>query len=93
MNSPISDFIVETVKQKLEETVLLDNKQKLWLPYVDGTLVIIKRSELQRTFTVISGVLTEIKSIMEAENDNSIPFLDMCDTRANMGLVATSVFQ
>ena len=47
MGSPISGLLAEVVMQHLERNVLHLIEPKLWMRYVDDTLVIIKKSKVE----------------------------------------------
>eukprot|EP00061_Rhincodon_typus_P003636 g20572.t1 len=77
MGSPISGLITEVVTQRLEHTILPFIQPKLWLQYVDDTLVIIKRTKLEETHHLINKVFVGITFMREENNNNQLPFLDV----------------
>lgn len=56
--------------QKPEEPFLLSIKTKLWLRYFDDQFIIIKRFELERTFTVVNEIFMDVKFTRVTEHEN-----------------------
>lgn len=91
MGSLTSGLIKEIVTQKLKKTILSDVKPQLWMRYVDGTFLIIKRVELQRTLDhrrIFHG-----NQIHYGDNMASLPFLDVLITWKNTTTLETLVYR
>ncbi|BHF84817.1 hypothetical protein SprV_0902796900 [Sparganum proliferum] len=93
MGSPLSGFIAEAVRQKVENLVFATYKPKFWTPYVDDTFVIIKRQKVQEFHDVLNSIFPDIQFTMEAEANNQLPFLDVLVHRKPNGHLKTTVYR
>ena len=87
MGSLVSVIIANLVMENVEEGAMSTflNPPKFWRRYVDGTFVIIKKTEVDKFHNHISNIEASIKFTTEHETNNSIPFLDVCVTREASG--------
>lgn len=67
MKSALSRLTAETIMQQPETMALSHIQPKVWILYVDNTLVIIKKEQQEKTFETIN-IFTEIKVTREEEN-------------------------
>nr|VZI05851.1 unnamed protein product [Spirometra erinaceieuropaei] len=93
LGSPISGFIAEAVLQRLESLVFQHHRPKFWAPYLDDTFVFIDRDQLLTFKEHLNAVFPEIKSTMEAEENNRLTFLDVLVCRKDCGGLKTKVFR
>nr|VZH99624.1 unnamed protein product [Spirometra erinaceieuropaei] len=92
MGSPLSGLIAEAVLQRLEQQVFSSYPPKVWVRYVDDTLVVIKRSEVKAFKTLLNSIFPDIQFSMEEEVNNQLPFLDVQVTRLTDGKIRTTVY-
>ena len=62
------------------------HQPKLWLRYVDDTFIIWQHSkqQLDNFFQHLNNQHSNIKFTMETEDQGSLPFLDVCITKATV---------
>ena len=80
MGSPISFIIANLVMENVDEGAMSTflNPPKFWRRYVDGSFVIIKKTEVDEFHNHINNIEASIKFTIKHETNNSIPFLDVC---------------
>jgi hypothetical protein len=94
MGSPISGLLAEVIMQKFENTAFTEIKPRIWIRYVDDTLVILKRHQVESFHEHINSIIPGIKFTIEREaDDNTLPFLDIKLHRLADGTIETSVYR
>lgn len=92
--SPVNVYIfVAEFEQKAIETSIL--QRKVWLRYVDDTFITWKygRQELERFLTHLNNQHASIKFIMETEENNTLPFLDVLVKKRQHGKLGHTVYR
>eukprot|EP00061_Rhincodon_typus_P002977 g18977.t1 len=77
MGSLMSGLLAEAVMQRLERTALPQIQPKLWIRYIDDTIVIIKRTKLEEAHKLINNTLTGIRFTRQEKKNKQLPFLDV----------------
>nr|VZI51015.1 unnamed protein product [Spirometra erinaceieuropaei] len=77
MGSLISGFLADAIMQKLESVSLPKINPKFWLRYVDDTVVIAKKNQLDLLHTNLNSRFPRIKFTFETETDGKLLFLDV----------------
>lgn len=87
MGSPLSPVIANIYMEYFEEIALSSSQiqPKKWIRYVDDTFIIWNDTdaELEELLKHINSIKTSIKFKMEKEENNRLPFLDVCVEREN----------
>ncbi|BHF77048.1 hypothetical protein SprV_0502015000 [Sparganum proliferum] len=93
MGSPISEFIVEAVMQRLESLVFQRPRQKFWGSYVEDTFVVIEPDQVLTFKERLNSVFPGIQFAMEEEENNQMAFLDILVCRKDCGGLKTKMFR
>nr|VZI36864.1 unnamed protein product [Spirometra erinaceieuropaei] len=93
MGSPISEFFVGAVLQRLESLVFQHHRPKFWARYVDGTFVVIERDQVLTLKEHLNAVFPDIQFTMEEEENNQLAFLYVLVCRKDCGELKTKVFR
>ena len=92
MGSPVAPIITDIFMAKLETTLMDHLEQKgvhEWHRYVDDTFVLVEpNTDIQEVLDILNGFHPSIKFTYEAEEDNSLRFLDVRVSRST----STNVF-
>ncbi|XP_072030595.1 uncharacterized protein [Amphiura filiformis] len=88
MGSPVSPIIANLFMEAFEEKALssFSNPPRYWGRYVDDTMVIIQKSDLDSFTAHLNSIHDAIKFTIEHELNNRIAMLDTLITRAPNGL-------
>ena len=89
MGSPISVIVTNLVVESIENKMLKDFSfpPRIWLRYIDDTFVVLKKTEVVSFHKFINTIEDSIKSTVEQEVGNAIPFLDVLIIRNNGQLI------
>ena len=95
MGSHVSAVIANIFMEDFEERAITSAiyKLKIWKRYVDDTLTILDRDQVDGFLQHLNNQQPTIRFTMETEKDNSIPFLDTSVIRDSNGLLTTSVYR
>lgn len=72
----INTELAKAVMRALEDSELSKIKPKIWIPYAEDTIVIIKHSDIERAQTLINNNFKGIQFIMEMNNGKKLHSLD-----------------
>ena len=83
MGSPVSPIVANLFMEDFEEKALASYPKppRYWGRYVDDTMTIILRTEVEPFTQYLNQLHPAIKFIIETENNNAIPMLDTLITR------------
>ena len=95
MGSPVSPIIANLFMENFEEKAIssFHTPPRYWGRYVDDTMVIIDRSQVDNFTKHLNSVHNSIKFTIEHENNNSIAMLDTLITRNPNGSLSFSVYR
>ncbi|XP_072021594.1 uncharacterized protein [Amphiura filiformis] len=95
MGSPVSPIIANLFMEAFEEKALssFSNPPQYWGRYVDDTMVIIQKSDLDSFTAHLNSIHDAIKFTIEHELNNRIAMLDTLITRAPNGKLSFSVYR
>ena len=95
MGSPVSPIIANLFMENFEEKAIssFHTAPRYWGRYVDDTMVIIDRSQVDNFTQHLNSVHNSIKFTIEHENNNSIAMLDTLITRNPNGSLLFSVYR
>ena len=96
MGSPISPIVANIFMQNYEKRMLVgfENPPRVWLRYVDDTLVVIRENLLDEFMNYLNDFHSDIKFTIEKESEgHTIQFLDCAIRRNEDGSIDTSVYR
>ena len=96
MGSPISPNIANIFMQDYEKRMLdgFEQSPRIWLRYVDDTLVVIRRNAIDEFLQYINNFHPSIKFTVENESESGrIQFLDCAIMKREDGRIDTSVYR
>ncbi|CAH8848487.1 unnamed protein product [Trichobilharzia szidati] len=96
MGSPISPIIADIFMEFREENALKPSRSsiKWWWRYVDDTLVIMRKNDVEKFFSHINSHVNSIKFTMEIENEiGELSVLDCKIQRVTGGRIKTTLYR
>ena len=97
MGSPISPGVADLCMEVFEEDMLLacpDHlRPQVWFRYVDDTFTILQEDNIETFTTFLNSRNQHIQFTREVEENNQIPFLDVCVHLLEDGNLKTTVYR
>ena len=95
MGSPVSAVIANLYMESFEEQAITTSSYKptIWKRYVDDTLTILDRGNVDDFLQHLNNQQPSIRFTMETENNNKLAFLDTAVSREPDGRLTTSVYR
>ena len=95
MGSPISVVLAELTMQHIEESIMSSTicKPKLWKRYLDDSIAIIPRDEVDSFHIFLNQINPHIEFTYEMENEHRLPFLDLMIYRRENGTLSFSIYR
>ena len=95
MGSPVSPIIANIFMENFERKAIssFHTPPRYWGRYVDDTMLIIDKSEVDNFTRHLNSIHESIKFTVEHETNNSIAMLDTLISRNNDGTLSFSVFR
>ncbi|UYV71392.1 ACSF2 [Cordylochernes scorpioides] len=83
MGSPLYSPLAEIVMRHIDQTIIsrFPNIIQTWKRYIDDIFCICQTDKINNILTEINSLHNELNFIIEKENNNSLPFLDILITK------------
>ena len=95
MGSAVSAILANLVMEYVKEKALLSapSPPKCSFRYVDDSHVCVKRDHVDKLYSHLNSINTNIKFTIEIESEGSIAFLDTKTTRQDDGSIIVSFYR
>ena len=97
MGSPISPGVADLCMEEFEEDMLANCPDHLapdvWYRFVDDTFTTLHEYSIEPFTTYLNSINEHIQFTREVEEEESLPFLDVCVHLLDDGCVKTTVFR